>query len=130
MRCFSSQLVQQDYIRHIQALNQYRSYTLPREVLAAEAFWVVTAGELNQAAMRNLFTYVSPGLPLETVLAIQTIPLVSILIRSMDREFLSEALDSILSSRQVYENRARIGREAALAFVEGLSKRNIVENFV
>ena len=53
MRCFESQLVQQDYLRHIQALNQYRTYTLPPEVLAAEAYWVVTADELDQASVRN-----------------------------------------------------------------------------
>lgn len=42
----------------------------------------------------------------------------------------SDALDAILQSREAYEVRARAGREAALAFVEGLSRRNIVENFV
>lgn len=102
MRCFESQLTQQDYIRHIQALNQYRTYTLPREVLAAEAYWVVTADELDRATVRNLFTSVSPGLPLEAVLSAQTLPLVSILIRSMDREFLAEALDSV--ALQTYPN--------------------------
>ena len=102
MRCFGSQLVQQDYIRHIQALNQYRTYTLPREVLAAEAYWVVTAGELGQATVRNLFTSVSPGLPLEAAPAMQIMPLVSILIRSIDREYLSEALDSV--ALQTYPN--------------------------
>ena len=102
MRCFESQLAQQDYIRHIQALNQYRTYTLPREVTAAEAYWVVTADELDQAPVRNLFTSVSPGLPPRAAPMVQTLPLVSILIRSMNREFLSEALDSV--ALQTYPN--------------------------
>ena len=102
MRCFESQLVQQDYLRHIQALNRYRTYTLPRDVTAAEAYWVVTAGELDQAPVRNLFTSVSPGLPLEAAPSPQKMPLVSILIRSMDRDFLSEALDSV--ALQTYPN--------------------------
>ena len=102
MRCFESQLAQQDYVRHIQALNRYRTYTLPREVTAAEAYWVVTAGELDQAPVRNLFTSVSPGLPLEAAPSPQKMPLVSILIRSMDRDFLSEALDSV--ALQTYPN--------------------------
>ena len=102
MRCFESQLAQQDYIKHIQALNRYRTYTLPPDVLAAEAYWVVTAGELDQATVRNLFTSVSPGLPLHATPSPQKMPLVSILIRSMDRDFLSEALDSV--ALQTYPN--------------------------
>lgn len=95
MRCFESQLVQQDYLRHIRALNQYRTYTLPRDVLAAEAYWVVTANELDQATLRDLFSVVSPGLQPDPAASTPILPLVSILIRSMDREFLAEALDSV-----------------------------------
>ena len=102
MRCFESQLLQQDYIGHIQALNRYRTYTLPRTVLAAEAYWVIGANELDQAAAQNLFTSVSPGLPLESGLTKHSLPLVSILVRSMDREFLAEALDSV--ALQTYPN--------------------------
>ena len=102
MRCFESQLAQQDYVRHIQALNQYRTYTLSREILAAEAYWVVTASELDQANKRNLFTLVSPGMEAEMAISVQDVPLVSILIRSMNREFLSQALDSV--ALQTYQN--------------------------
>jgi glycosyltransferase involved in cell wall biosynthesis/LmbE family N-acetylglucosaminyl deacetylase len=102
MRCFKSQLAQQDYIKHIQALNHYRTYTLPREVLAAEAYWVVTRDELNQATARNLFASVSPGQPTGAGPEMQSLPLVSVLIRSMDREFLFEALDSV--ALQTYPN--------------------------
>ena len=102
MRCFRSQLAQQDYVAHIQALNLYRTYTLPCGVLAAEAYWVVTADELDNASIRNLFTSVSPGLSLGAVPAAQSLPLVSILVRSLDREFLAEALDSV--ALQTYPN--------------------------
>ncbi len=102
MRCFESQLVQQDYLKHIQALNQYRTYTLPRDVLAAEAYWIVTPDELDHATVRNLFTSVSTRQPLASEPIPQSLPLVSILIRSMDREFLSEALDSV--ALQTYPN--------------------------
>jgi glycosyltransferase involved in cell wall biosynthesis/LmbE family N-acetylglucosaminyl deacetylase len=102
MRCFESQLSQQNYIQHIQALNRYRTYTLPRVALAAEAYWVVTSAELDQANVRNLFTLVSLGSVAETALLTQKQPLVSILIRSMNRKFLSEALDSI--ALQTYSN--------------------------
>lgn len=102
MRCFESQLVQQDYVKHIQALNQYRTYTLPRGVLAAEAYWVVAADELDHATVRDLFTLVSPGLPAQPFTSTRTLPLVSILVRSMDREFLAGALDSV--ALQTYPN--------------------------
>ena len=95
MRCFESQLVQQDYLRHIRALNQYRTYTLPRDVVAAEAYWVVTGNDLDQAALRDLFSVVSPGLQQDPAALKPPLPLVSILIRSMDREFLAQALDSV-----------------------------------
>ena len=38
MGCFESQLKVQDYRRHIEALNSFRSYTLGREFRMAEAF--------------------------------------------------------------------------------------------
>lgn len=44
MRCFASQLQQQDYGEHIAALNRYRSYTLGPGVTHAEAYWVAAPG--------------------------------------------------------------------------------------
>lgn len=102
MRCFASQLAQQDYVRHIHALNQFRTYTLPREVLAAEAYWVLAANELDQVAQAGLLHLVSPGLPAETDAAPYKMPLVSILIRSMGRECLAQALDSV--ALQTYQH--------------------------
>jgi LmbE family N-acetylglucosaminyl deacetylase len=61
MRCFGSQLLQQDYVAHIQALNRYRSYTLGPEVLAAEAFWLVSPQELDRTLRESLFSLLSHG---------------------------------------------------------------------
>ena len=99
MRCFESQLAQQDYVQQIQALNQYRTYTLPRDVRAAEAFWVLAASEIDQMTTFGFFMHVSPGVLSASP---QNTPLVSILIRSRDRECLAEALDSV--ALQVYPN--------------------------
>ena len=95
IRCFQSQLDQQDYLRHIRALNQFRTYTLPREVLAAEAYWMLTPAKLDQATKAGLLTLVSTGVSPETEALPRTVPLVSIMIRSMGRECLSAALDSV-----------------------------------
>ena len=95
MRCFGSQLNQQDYLRHIRALNQFRTYTLPREVIAAEALWLLSPRELVQAREAGLMTLVSPGLSADSDTSPRTLPLVSIMIRSMDRNCLQEALDSV-----------------------------------
>jgi len=46
MLLFPSQLAHQDYTRHIQALNIYRTYTLPGSVRFAEALSLVTPDQL------------------------------------------------------------------------------------
>ena len=38
MRCFDSQMQQQDYLRHIKGLNTFRTYTLPAHIRYAEAY--------------------------------------------------------------------------------------------
>ena len=48
MQCFSSQLAQQAYDRHITALNVYRTYSLPAEVQYAEAYTLVTSEQWCQ----------------------------------------------------------------------------------
>lgn len=93
--CFASQLAEQDYARKILALNQYRTYTLARETLAAEAFWVCSAQELARALPAGLALTVSPGMLSDVTSLPQRSPLVSILIRSMDRDLLMQALDSV-----------------------------------
>lgn len=95
MQCFASQLAQQDYARQLTALNQYRTYSLPHAVAAAEAFLLLEAAELASfmaAAGSSLVAWAAhPG---SNALTAQP-PLVSILIRSTDRAYLAEALDSV-----------------------------------
>ncbi len=47
MRCFVSQLQARAYDRHVLALNQFRSYTLPETVEAAEAYRCVEVAGLS-----------------------------------------------------------------------------------
>jgi len=52
MLCFPSQLTQQDYARHVEGLNTYRTYTLPREVQFAEAYRCIPWADLAAEAGR------------------------------------------------------------------------------
>ncbi|WP_169794297.1 PIG-L family deacetylase [Thioalkalivibrio nitratireducens] len=95
MAVFASQIRQRDYQGHVEALNRFRSYTLGPEVEAAEAYCVATAAEIAKDPMA---LYASAarwaaerGLPLDE----QTQPLVSVVVRSMGRAALQEALDSL-----------------------------------
>ena len=99
MACFPSQLAQQDYARQITGLNQFRSYTLGRDVSAAEAYLLLGTADLQTRLPALLGQWpVSPGLAVPEANA----PLVSVLIRSVDREHLHEALDSV--ALQTYPN--------------------------
>lgn len=103
MACFGSQLQQQDYAGQIRALNQYRTYTLPREVTAAEAFLVLSAADLDGTLPSLLASApVTLGAAPAPAAAGRSHPLVSILVRSVDRGHLAEALDSI--ALQSYPN--------------------------
>ncbi|MCK5720484.1 MAG: PIG-L family deacetylase [Thiomargarita sp.] len=48
MACFSSQLKLQNYDKHIQSLNVYRAYTLSKQIIAAEAYYVLNNEDLQQ----------------------------------------------------------------------------------
>ena len=50
MQCFASQLTTQNYAKHIEALNTYRTYSLPVDITHAEAFCVLKPEEALQAA--------------------------------------------------------------------------------
>jgi len=103
MLCFQSQLAHQDYSRHVQALNIYRTYTLKDTIRSAEAFWLLSAAELARESMSQMLTVISPGILCDsTVVDRALMPLVSVLIRSIDRPFLAAALDSI--ALQTYPN--------------------------
>lgn len=102
MRCFTSQLVKQPYDQHIMALNRYRTYTLAADVTAAEAYKLVTAGELGNDEVG----FNKPESKLQNTPTInweqQSAPLVSVIVRSIGRSELSEALDSV--AVQTYPN--------------------------
>lgn len=103
MQCFQSQLEHQEYASQIRALNHYRSYTLPRAVAAAEAFLLLDATELDGALAGALAAVpASLGGSASPAAADARPPLVSVLIRSLDREHLAEALDSV--ALQTYPN--------------------------
>ena len=54
MACFASQLAQQDYARHIQGLNAFRTYTLPAQVQYAEAYFVLRPEQLTRSPEASL----------------------------------------------------------------------------
>ncbi len=91
MACFASQMQHQDYGEHMAALNRYRTYTLPADIEAAEAFLLMSADELPALADCLPAWAANPSPQ-----ALNPNPaLVSILVRSTDRAYLLEALDSI-----------------------------------
>lgn len=50
MHCFESQQAAQDYARHIEGLNMFRTYTLDAKVTHAEAYWWLAAKDSNAQA--------------------------------------------------------------------------------
>ena len=103
MRCFVSQLERQRYDEQIDALNRYRALTLPPAVRAAEAFELVSAADIarNHLAM---FASEYRRLRQQGVAADgpADLPLVSVIVRSMGRPVLADALDSVML--QTYPN--------------------------
>lgn len=102
MACFASQNAKQRYDLDIAALNRYRTFTLPAEVTAAEAYILTNTAELAGDPLKlyqseHARQQVS-GLALDT----KDLPLVSVIIRSMDRPTLTDALDSV--ALQTYSN--------------------------
>lgn len=118
MECFISQNTRQRYDLHITALNQYRTYTLPAEIKAAEAYIIISAEEIVNDPLKLYQSeharQKSLGVPLEG----QDLPLVSVMIRSMDRTMLSDALDSV--ALQTYPN-----IEVVLINAKGVGHREI-----
>jgi glycosyltransferase involved in cell wall biosynthesis/LmbE family N-acetylglucosaminyl deacetylase len=94
-QCFVSQLAQQPYDVQIQALNRFRSYTLPAHVLMAEAFLVLAAETVrtnpHAVLAPEYFAQRAQALPMLP----DDVPLVSVLIRSSGRDTLVEALNSV-----------------------------------
>lgn len=96
MACFASQLAVQRYSEQIGALNRFRTYTLPRDVEAAEAFLLWNPANeatpwpaLFESEYRRRERL---GLPMEPG---AQAPLVSIIICSLDQSALMDTLDSL-----------------------------------
>jgi LmbE family N-acetylglucosaminyl deacetylase/2-polyprenyl-3-methyl-5-hydroxy-6-metoxy-1,4-benzoquinol methylase/glycosyltransferase involved in cell wall biosynthesis len=102
MQCFTSQLARQRYDLDVAALNRFRSYTLPAAVTAAEAYVVVSGDELMRDPLglhqSEHTRQRALGLPLDS----SDYPLVSVIVRSLDRPSLALALDSV--ALQTYAN--------------------------
>lgn len=118
MACFVSQNERQRYDLHIAALNRYRTYTLPPEVTAAEAYIRISADELLCDPLGLYQSEHERQKELGLSLDARDVPLVSVLVRSMDRPTLSDALDSI--ALQTYSN-----IEVVLVNAKGLEHREI-----
>jgi glycosyltransferase involved in cell wall biosynthesis/LmbE family N-acetylglucosaminyl deacetylase len=102
MRCFSSLLVDQSYDTCISGINGFRALQLGNQVKSAEAFTLLTVADLD----KGLNTLLEGPLAIRRKLGFTDInvdqPLVSVIIRSVDRLTLSDALDSI--ALQTYSN--------------------------
>lgn len=94
-RCFASQLAHQRYDLHAEALNRFRTYTLSPEVTAAEAFTLVTAEALQGDPLGLYRPEHERQRALGFAIDPRDAPLVSVVVRSMDRPELAEALGSI-----------------------------------
>lgn len=99
--CFASQLSVQSYDDQILGLNRFRSYTLGKDVVLAEAFRVLGADELVHPVL--LF---EPEIHRQERLGLTTArgdqERVCVLIRSLDRDTLARAIDSV--ALQTYPN--------------------------
>lgn len=95
MACFASQLLEQAYDEHIAALNRFRTYTLGQQISAAEAFLVTTGSALKSDVLGLYESEYAKQRGLGFPLVSADLPLVSVLLRSMDRSTLSFALDSV-----------------------------------
>ncbi len=103
MACFRSQLKVQDYDDHILALNRFRTYTLPKDVLAAEAYMVTSSEELSDDPFNIYHSEYEHQSQVGLTLDPRNNPLVTVIIRSIGRDrFLKEALDSV--ALQTYPN--------------------------
>jgi glycosyltransferase involved in cell wall biosynthesis/LmbE family N-acetylglucosaminyl deacetylase len=95
MACFVSQLKEQAYDQHITALNSFRTYTLGHQVTAAEAYFVTQGEDLSRDVLGLFEPEYRRQSELNPPHILVDVPLVSVVVRSMDRRYLREALDSL-----------------------------------
>ncbi len=102
MQCFPSQLNEQPYAERIAGINRFRAMHLGAHVASAEAFNLVPAAELAKGLPRLLEGPLTQRRAQGFAVSGDDLPLVSVIIRSMDRPTLDEALDSLVM--QTYPN--------------------------
>lgn len=95
MECFHSQNRVQAYHQRILHLNRYRAYALGNEAEAAEAFLVLHPDDLARGPADVPWHWSQRRLRLAAVLDAGQLPLVSVIVRSMNRPTLPEALESV-----------------------------------
>lgn len=102
MRCFRSQEAVQPYSERIRGLNRYRAYSLGAQCYAAEAFFWVHARDLAFGLQAVPRSWRDRRAACAGALDAADVPMVSVVVRSMDRSVLHEALQSIAD--QTYPN--------------------------
>lgn len=100
IRCFASQLLEQPYEKRIEGLNSFRAFHLGAHSQGAEAFRVLSAHDLALPLGRFFGEALQSRQLLGAATDTGDIPLVSVIVRSMDRATLDDALTSI--ARQIY----------------------------
>lgn len=95
MRCFKSQLQEQPYIDRVNGINCFRAMHLGAKAQCAEAFRLVTADQLNQGLAQLLEGELSLRRRQGHAAGGEDLPLVSVIVRSIDRPTLDQALNSI-----------------------------------
>jgi len=95
MACFSSQLEEQPYDQRIEGLNRFRSYFLGPQAVAAEAYVMLDVASIQPGFAPLFDGPLAHRRRLGVAVGGEDLPLVSVLIRSMDRPTLVEALDSV-----------------------------------
>jgi len=102
MACFTSQEALQPYSQRMQGLNRYRAYSLGSACRAAEAFYRIHASALGNGLKAVPRTWQEWRAAASGAVEAEDIPLVSVIVRSMGRPTLPEALQSLAD--QTYPN--------------------------
>ena len=102
MACYHTQLKEQPYVERISGLNAFRSYSLGPTATSAEAFVLLDITALHEVKSLLLDGTSVYRKKLGFAVSGDDLPLVSIIVRSMDRSTLKEALDSL--ALQTYPN--------------------------
>jgi len=95
MACFASQLKEQPYDLRIEGLNRARALFLGAQAAAAEAFLLLEASKLGPELAVLFDGPLAHRRKLGFAVTQADLPMVSIIVRSMDRPTLGRALDSL-----------------------------------